>query len=187
LFPTTSRPPNQGGTPISQFLGRGPGSAQLKRDADGNYMSPWNVDWVDYSGTRRTDPLDINCHCFDPTKTLAFNPAAWENIPAGQWGADQSELRFFRGMRRPNESANFSRNFRIKEGISLNVRVEFTNIFNRMMVPNPTVNANFAALPVKFGAGTANTGLYNSGFGVMNPLAGTTGQRTGSFVARLTF
>ena len=81
---------------------------------------------------------------------------------------------------RPNESANFSRNFRIKEGISLNVRAEFSNIFNRTFVPNPTVATNFGAAPVKFGAGTANTGLYNTGFGVMNPLAGTTGQRTGS-------
>jgi len=159
----------------------------LKKDADGNFMNPFSVDWTDYSGKHHTDPLDINCHCFDPTKTIALNPLAWDNIPAGQWAADQSDLRFFRGMRRPNESANFSRNFRIKEGISLNVRAEFSNIFNRTFVPNPTVATNFGAAPVKFGAGTANTGLYNTGFGVMNPLAGTTGQRTGSFVARLTF
>src|SRR5262249_23371621 len=125
-----TRPTSAGSLPISQFLGRGPGGAQLKKNADGSYMSPWSVNWVDNDGKQRTDPLDINCHCFDPTKTVVFNPAAWQNVPDGQWGADQSLLRFYRGVRLPTENANFSRNFRIKEGISLNFRVEFNNIFN---------------------------------------------------------
>ncbi len=43
-------------------------AAQLKADADGGYMSPWSVNWVDNDGKQRTDPIDINCHCFDPTK-----------------------------------------------------------------------------------------------------------------------
>jgi len=24
--------------------------------------------------------VDINCHCFDPTKTIVFNPAAWAKV-----------------------------------------------------------------------------------------------------------
>jgi hypothetical protein len=40
-----------------------------------------------------TDPLDINCHCFDPTNTVVFNPYAWENVPNRQWGVDQRAFR----------------------------------------------------------------------------------------------
>jgi hypothetical protein len=181
------RPTSNGPVPLSQFLGYGPGGAQLKIDpATGKYMNPWSVNWVDNSGKQRTDPLDINCHCYDPTKVQALNPNAWENIPDGQWGNDLSTLRFFRGVRLPEESANFSRNFRIREGIDLNVRVEFTNVFNRMRLPNPSIAGNFANAPTRFTSGP-NAGLYSGGFGTFNVLGGTQGQRTGSFVARLTF
>jgi hypothetical protein len=183
--------------PIGQFLGRGPGinncfgcGAQLKIDpATGDYMNPWSVDWVDNDGNHRTDPIDINCHCYDPTKTVVFNPAAWENVPDGQFAPDASSIRWYRGVRIPQESANFSRNFRIKESINLNVRVEFTNIFNRMQLPTPRVTGqgvNFQNPPAKFTSGP-NAGLYSNGFGTFNVLSGIGGQRTGTFVARLTF
>jgi hypothetical protein len=189
--PMLVRPTSNGTLPISNFLGRGPGGAQLKKNADGTYMNPWSVDWTDYDGNHHTDPLDINCHCYDPTKTVAFNPAAWENIPNGQWGADQSRLRFYRGVRVPSENVNFSRNFKIaREGrISLNIRVEFNNIFNRLILPNPvgaTVASSFAAQPTKFTSGQ-NAGLYSGGFGTFNVLSGVGNQRTGTYVARLTF
>jgi hypothetical protein len=185
--PLVARPSSNGTVPISQFLGRGPGSAQLKIDpATGKQMNPWSVNWVDYSGTRHTDPLDINCHCFDATKTAVFNPNAWENVPNGQWAADQSSIRWYRGIRIPQENANFSRNFRIKEGINLNVRVEFTNIFNRMQLPQPTTTGNFANAPTLFTTG-ANTGLYSGGFGTIVPVNGTQGMRSGTFVGRITF
>ncbi len=190
-----ARPSSNGTTPLSLFLGRGPGSAQLKKTADGGYMNPYSVDWVDYSGTKHTDPLDINCHCYDPTTTQVLNPNAWENIPNGQWAADQSDLRFFRGIRIPTENANFSRNFRVKEKVTLNVRVEFNNIFNRKMYlttgglsAGPSVAGNFATAPTKFAAGSgASAGLYSGGFGTISVLNGLGGQRTGTFVARLTF
>ena len=140
------RPTSSGSLPISQFLGRGPGGAQLKKNADGSYVNPWSVDWTDNSGQHHTDPLDINCHCFDPTKTVVFNPAAWENAPNGQWGADQSALRWYRGVRHPGENANFSRTFRVKERVTMNFRVEFNNIFNRMVLPTP-IGGNVTAVP----------------------------------------
>jgi len=190
-----TRPVSNGSTPISNFLGRGPGAAQLKKNPDGSNMSPWSVDWTDYAGVHHTDPLDINCHCFDPTKTVALNPAAFENVPNGFFGADQSAVRWFRGPRQPLENANFSRNFRFgKEGrYNLNIRVEFNNIFNRMRLPSPTSVAglgapavNFGAPPTKFVTG-AQTGLYSGGFGTFGVLSGTSGQRTGTYVARFTF
>jgi hypothetical protein len=181
------RPSSNGTTPISQFLGYGPGSAQLKTDGNGNYMNPFSVDWTDYDGNRRTDPLDLNCHCFDPTKTVVLNPDAWENIPNGQFAAQQSTLRFYRGQRQPEENVNFSRNFRFKERVTLNVRVEFNNILNRTRLPNPRTNGNFANPPTVFGSSSANAGLYSNGYGTMNVLNGTNGQRTGTFVGRITF
>jgi hypothetical protein len=184
--PVIGRPSSNGTTPISQFLGYGPGSAQLKKDANGNYMNPYSVDWTDYSGTHHTDPIDINCHCFDPTKTVVLNPNAWENIPNGQFAADQSTLRFYRASRQPDENINFSRNFRFKERVTLNIRVEFNNIMNRMRLPGPVTTGNFASNPTKFTSG-ANNGLYSGGFGTMNVLSGTNSQRTGTFVGRITF
>ena len=73
-----TRPTSSGSLPISQFLGRGPGGAQLKKNADGSLMSPWSVDWTDNCGKHHTDPLDINCHCFDPTKTVVLIPTLGE-------------------------------------------------------------------------------------------------------------
>ncbi|MEO5925569.1 MAG: TonB-dependent receptor [Bryobacteraceae bacterium] len=181
-----NRPSSNGTTPISQFLGYGPGSAQLKTDANGNYMNPFSVDWTDYDGKHHTDPLDVNCHCYDPTKTVVLNKNAWANIPNGQFAADQSTLRFYRASRQPEENVNFSRNFRFKERVNLNIRMEFNNILNRTRLPGPITTGNFANNPTLFTSG-ANTGLYSGGFGTMNVLSGTSGQRTGTFVGRITF
>ncbi len=173
-------PTSAGSTPISNFLGYGPGPAQLIPG-----MSPWSVDWTDYSGTHHTDPLNINCHCFDPTKTVVLNPAAFTNVPNGQFAANEASLRYFRGQRQPGENANFGRTFRIKERASLNVRVEFTNVFNRTQLPAITLG-NFSAAATKFTSGP-NTGLYSGGYGTINPTAGTLNQRTGLLVARFSF
>ena len=97
-----NRPSSNGANPISNFLGYGPGGAQLKQNADGSYMNPWSVDWTDNSGKHHTDPIDINCHCYDPTTNVVLNPNAWENIPNGQFGAQQNNLRFYPGHPPPD-------------------------------------------------------------------------------------
>lgn len=174
-----ARPGNQGTQPISQWLGRGPGPAQW------NGQNLWATNWTDYDGKVHSEPIDVNCHCFDPTKTLVLNPAAWENIPNGTWGAQQTSIRQFRGIRLPQENLNASRNFRIKERVTLHVRVEFQNALNRTRLPQPSLG-NFTASPTRFATG-ANAGLYNAGFGTILPTSGTAGQRTGTLIARLTF
>jgi hypothetical protein len=180
-----NRPNSTGAFPISNYLGRGPGgnngAAQIKLDANGKPMNPWSVNWTDYDGKVHTDPLDVNCHCFDPTKNQVLNPAAWTNVPDGEWANDFSAIRSFRGIRYPNEAANMSRNFRIKERINLNIRVEFQNVFNRTRLPQVTSAANFNANPT-----TAN-GLFSGGFGTIVPISGTSGARSGLFIGRLTF
>ncbi len=180
-----ARPAQTSTTPISQFTGRGPGSGQYIAG-----QPLYSVDWTDYSGVHHTDELDINCHCFDPTKTIVLNPKAWANIPDGQWGAQQDSIRNFRGFRYPQENVNFSRNFRLKERLSLQIRAEFTNAFNRTQLPQPASGGvaavNFNSLPTTFSTGS-NTGLYSGGFGSVVPVTGTANARSGLLVARLTF
>jgi len=179
--PLLGRPLAGSAQPISDWLGRGPGGAQL---APG--MSPYAVNWTDLNGKVHTDPLDINCGCYDPTKTQVLNPAAWLPVPNGQWAADQSSIRYFRGIRQPQESANLSRNFRFKEHYSLQVRIEMNNIFNRLLLPQPTsAGANFGANP------TSVNGQYTGGFGTFGNLptgAAVPGSpRSGLLVARFQF
>jgi hypothetical protein len=199
-----ARPNSTGALPISNFLGRGPGSAQLKTDpATGQLMNPYSVDWTDYDGVHHTDPIDINCHCYDPTKNIVLNRNAWENIPDGQFAAQQSVIRSYRGIRAPQENLNISRNFRIKEGIVLHIRAEFQNVMNRTrLLTNAATPANAIGLgatvagvaqpsyttdPSKFANGP-NVGLYSSGFGVLSPVsAGTPQARSGTLIGRITF
>ena len=182
-------PTSSGSAPISNFLGYGPGPEQLIPG-----MSPWSVNWTDYSGVHHTTPLDINCHCFDPTKTQVLNPAAFANVPNGQFAADQASYRFFRGPRLPSENANFSRNFRVKERYNFQIRAEFTNIFNRMVWPvalfqSTAVNIgglNSTTAPTVYTSGP-NKGLYSGGFGTIVPETTASGMRAGTVVARFSF
>jgi hypothetical protein len=178
--PILGRPANQGTQPISQWLGRGPGPAQY---VAGETL--YTTNWVDYDGNVHTDELDVNCHCYDPTKTIVLNRNAWTNIPNAQWGAQQTAIRQFRGILQPQENVNLSRNFRIKERVTLHIRAEFQNAFNRTRLPQPTIG-NYTATPTRFASG-ANAGLYTGGFGTMLPTGGTAGARAGTLIARLTF
>ncbi|HEY6346788.1 MAG TPA: TonB-dependent receptor [Bryobacteraceae bacterium] len=124
---------------------------------------------------------DLNCHCFDPNKTFVLNPAAWVNPPVGQFGTAAAYYSDYRYQRRPVENMSLGRNFRIKERTNLQVRAEFTNIFNRTEMNNPTSTNAFATQ-------TQNaTGQTTAGFGYINN--GTTfgSPRQGQLVARFQF
>jgi hypothetical protein len=186
--PYINRPSNGTVASIARWLGRGPGSAQLRKDSQGNFMSPWSVDWTDYDGNRHTEPIDINCHCFDPEKTLVLNPAAWEYVPDGKWAEQTQIIPSYRGVRRPMESGNLARNFRFgKDGrVTLQIRVEFQNLFNRLLLPVSPQGAGMdpAAKP------TVVDGRYTGGFGTFGNLraANAFGQsRTGLLIGRLSF
>jgi hypothetical protein len=211
-----ARPNSFSFNPVSNYLDYGPGPAQLKKDANGNAMSPWAVNWIDNSGNLHAEPLDINCHCFDPTRLMVeqvdpatvsatsagtpngvfklggvLNPNVWSNVPDGQFANNFTTLRDYRGFRYPTENLNLGRSFRIKERVTLNIRVEFTNAFNRLQLPQPNAGNGFFQT-----TGTAITtqtqpGIYQGaitgGFGAVTPIAGTNNFRTGLFVGRLTF
>jgi hypothetical protein len=153
---------------------------------------------------------DLNCHCFDPTHEQVLNPAAWTNPANGVYGPGPfatggTSLLYtdFRQTRRPSESFNILRNFRLSKGdrpVMLSVRADFTNIFNRTIMVNPnTANPSQVA-----GNPTSNltknaAGQYTAGFGVVQEVfavgafpasSNTTASqlpRQGTIVARITF
>lgn len=170
-------PASAGTDPISNTLGRGPGPAQRVAG-----QSLWSSNWTDYDGVVHNTPIDINCHCFDPAKTNVLNPAAWANVPNNQWGASQTTFfDDYRSFRRPTTNVNFSRNFRLKERVILQIRVEWQNAFNRLILPNPTTTG-FTAAPQ-----TNALRQFTSGFGTVVPISGTSGQRQGQFIGRISF
>jgi len=170
--------------PISNWLGYGPGSAALKQDANGNFVNPWATNWVDRSGVVHAEPLDINCHCFEPTKTQIMDANAWTSVPSGVFAPDQSNYRWLRNLRAPSENANISRTFRVKERMSLQIRVEFTNIFNRLNFQIPVAGlGNFAS------NATSTNGQFTGGWSTFGNIqtSGAGSPRTGLFIARLQF
>jgi hypothetical protein len=111
----------------------------------------------------------------------------WQDPAAGQWGVTSGYLEGFRWRRAPSERFNFGRNFRMgPDGkFVLNVRAEFSNIFNRTFY-----NAPATANPLAPVTTTTQRGqiIPNSGFGVVNTFNGAGSQpRSGTLVARLTF
>jgi len=168
---------NAGAFPISGWLGRGPGPAERVAG-----QPLFTTHWVDLNGVQHTDELDINCHCYDPTKTVVLNPLAFAGTPNGNWASNFSFIRDFRGIRYPVENVNLGRTFHITERLALDIRMEFANVFNRLRLPQPST-ASLTASPIK----SSLTGLYTSGYGTIVPAAGTAGQRNGTLVGRLTF
>jgi hypothetical protein len=125
---------------------------------------------------------DLNCHCFDPNKTFALNPNAWSNPPLGQFGTAAAYYNDYRQQRRPSESMSLARNFRLRERMNIQIRAEFTNIFNRTEVNNPTSTNAFATRTTN----TA-TGQNTAGFGWINTASVYSLPRQGTLVARFTF
>jgi hypothetical protein len=68
--------------------------------------------------------------------------------------------------------------------MTVSIRVELMNIFNRVQIPNPGVDFNSNS--INWGQASMPDGSTIFGFGMMSP-KDTTGQRTGQFVARFNF
>jgi len=132
---------------------------------------------------------DLNCHCFDPNKEFVLNPKAWSQPTDGQWGTSAAYYSDYRYQRRPVENVAFGRIFRIKERATVNVRIEFSNAFNRYRIQDP-VSTNALATQQR----NPTTGQTTAGFGWVSTSFGTAGQvnasqlpRNGTVVARLQF
>jgi hypothetical protein len=123
---------------------------------------------------------DLNCHCFDPNTTFVLNPNAWSNPAPGQWGTSAAYYSDYRYQRRPVENLSLGRLFRIKERASLQIRAEFTNIFNRTQMNNPTATNALATQ-------TRNNGQTTAGFGYINIATTFAPPRQGQLIARFQF
>ena len=137
---------------------------------------------------------DLNCHCFDPTKTLVLNAAAWASPPAGTWGTSAAYYNDYRSQRHPTENFNIGRQFRIREAMSLSVRAEFVNIFNRTVLPAPSSTLPLTPATCFLSGSSGATGTacqpgatFASGFGFEQTAAIVGGTRTGQIVARFIF
>jgi hypothetical protein len=143
---------------------------------------------------------DLNCHCFDPAQTQVLNPAAWRDPGTtydstgkaiaynGSFSPSAAFYNDFRQQRRPKESLSFGRTFRMGERVSLSVRAEMINPFNRTQVPIPIA----AGYTTTIGTTTAPNGLKvnSSGFGAISTLPNgiaVGGERSGLLVGRLQF
>ena len=130
--------------------------------------------------------VDINCGCYDPARTQILNPAAWTDTPSGQFSPAARFYNDFRYMRRPSELISLARIFRIKERVTITVRAEFNNAFNRMLLRAGTGN-------VQPSTGRNQTltrnseGAFTNGFGTLNTTGVVDGQRQGTLVFRLQF
>jgi len=124
---------------------------------------------------------NLNCHCFDPNTTFVLNPAAWVNPPAGQFGTAAAYYNDYRYQRRPVENMSLARTFRIRETMNLQIRAEFTNIFNRTEMNNP-VSTNALATQTR-----SSTGSTTAGFGWINTSTVFATPRAGQLVARFQF
>jgi hypothetical protein len=126
----------------------------------------------------------LNCACYDPTRTPVLNSAAWVNPAPGQFGGAPFYTDY-RYQRHPGENINLGRTWRIKERMSFNLRVEFSNFLNRTYynnpsATNPTTKATFNP-----------TGALTGGFGYISTVFSSTTQlaqpRNGTIVARFSF
>jgi hypothetical protein len=152
--------------------------------------APVNVMWFGCSGTGTFanrvpgEPLfsaDLNGKSVDPNATFFLNPDAWVDPPAGQYGTSAAYYDDYRYQRRPSESMSLGRIFRIGERANLNIRIEFTNVFNRTQKSNPSSSNAGATQRVD------PNGKPLSGFGYINTARLGGSPRTGQLVARIQF
>ena len=93
----------------------------------------------------------------------------------------------YRNQRHPDEQLSLGRIFSLKEHVSLSVRMELFNVFNRVVLQSPS-----SGNPLSSQLRDAN-GLTTSGFGYVNTATGlnfasnTCSQRSGQLVMRLQF
>ena len=128
---------------------------------------------------------NLNCGCFDPNTTFVLNPAAWANPLPGQYGTAAAYYGDYRYERRPVEDMSIARDFRIRERANLQIRLEFTNIFNRTEFNNPT---SLTAVATQTRVNNSNLNSQTvSGFGYINNGTVFGQPRQGQIVARFSF
>ena len=125
---------------------------------------------------------DLNGGQVDPNKDFVLNPAAWTDPAPGQWGTSAAFYGDYRQQRRPVEQVGVGRTFTIKEGVSIQLRAEFFNAFNRTQMANPD-STNALATQQR----NTTTGVPTAGFGRINSANLGNNPREGHLLIRLQF
>jgi hypothetical protein len=120
-----------------------------------------------------------------------LNPAAWSDVGAGQFGTAPAFLNNYRWQRQPAESMSFGRLFPLtkERKATLQIRIEFQNVFNRLFYSSPSATNPEAVVNKTNPFYTGGpTGALSSGFGYVSFVngAGDT-PRSGQIVARIQF
>jgi hypothetical protein len=130
---------------------------------------------------------------YDPNKDFVLNPKAWKNPAPGQFGTSAAYYNDYRFQRHPVEQIGVGRLFRLpREGMSLELRVEFFNAFNRNNPADPTSNNSNAAQVYANGVPTSGFGYINSqslgNFSTLNNNTGLGGNpRQGQLLLRFRY
>jgi hypothetical protein len=129
--------------------------------------------------------INVDCRCINPNNInqRVLNPAAWQDVAAGTISEGSGYYNDYRGPHQTSENMNFGRTFQIRERLSLNVRAEFFNVFNRVSLGNPTSSNPLATTSVNNATGAI------SGFGYysVGSASNSGSPRVGLIVARLRF
>jgi hypothetical protein len=138
---------------------------------------------------------DLNCHCIDPNKDLVYNAAAWQDPGLGEYAGTAVYFDDYRTQRRPQESMSLARLFRFKERMTLSMRIEFSNIFNRTFMNNASATTN-PTTQTSCSAGAQGTPICNdpatrgqvlNGWGFINSTTVAAPARNGTAVIRFSF
>jgi hypothetical protein len=124
---------------------------------------------------------DLNCGCIDPSRDFVLNPAAWADPAPGQLGVSAPYYSDYRTSRIYEESMSFGKITRFRERMSLEFRVEFFNVFNRVRLANPD-STNARDIQRRLSDGTPQ-----SGFGRVNNQNTASAPRTGQIALRFRF
>ena len=106
---------------------------------------------------------NLNDSSFDPNRDFALNPAAWSNPAAGTFGNAAAYYNDYRFQRHPVEQMSIGRIIRIKESVTMEIRGEFFNAFNRRNMADPvSTNATATQQQNAQGVPIAGFGYINS-------------------------
>lgn len=124
---------------------------------------------------------DLNSRDINPMKEFVLNPKAWEDPEAGKFSAGSAFYAKYRFRRRPVEQMSFGRTFRVNDTVSLVLRIDFQNVFNRIQMADPVYD-NAGATQV-----FDSKDVPQSGFGYIDYRKVGGNPRNGQVVVRLQF
>jgi hypothetical protein len=128
---------------------------------------------------------NIDCRCIDPNNInqRVLNPAAWMDVGPGAISPGSGYYNDYRGPHQVSENMNVGRTFQFREKMTLNVRAEFFNVFNRVTLGNPSASNPLQTTTVNNATGAiSGFGYYSIG---NTSTAGS--PRVGLVVARFQF